>query len=110
MLRFAVALFTILLCLSACATVASGPRLSQANVRQIADAEVRRARKIDLRQYDINEPVYIPKGDYWSVVYHLKTNKRVAFAVRVSDKRERASIDQSDAGVFEGALGQNPNH
>jgi hypothetical protein len=44
------------------------------------------------------------------VVYHLKTNKRMAFAVRVSDKRERASIDQSDAGVFEGALGQNPNH
>ncbi|MGH7938232.1 MAG: hypothetical protein ACREFG_06980 [Chthoniobacterales bacterium] len=82
----------------------SGPRLSQANVRRIADAEVRRTTKIDLRLFEISGLHYIPAGDYWSATYHLKANKRVAFSVRVSDKIEKASIKQSDAGIFEGGL------
>jgi hypothetical protein len=53
----------MLLFLSACATVASGPRLSRANARRIADAEVRRVMEVDLRQYDISEPHYVPKGN-----------------------------------------------
>ena len=104
MLRFTGGLFAMLLSLSACATVASGPRLSQANVRRIADAEVRRSMKIDPRQYEISGPRYIPREDYWSVAYYLKTNKRMAFTVRVFDKIQKASINESDAGVFEGAL------
>ena len=108
MLHFASGLFAMLFFLSACATVTSGPRLSQANVRRIADAKVRQTMKIDLRQYETPGPHYIPKGDYWSVTYYLKANKRVAFTVRVSDKIEKAS-KESD-GVFEGALTQKPDY
>jgi hypothetical protein len=108
MLRFAAGLFAMLLFLSACATVRSGPRLSQANVRQIADAEVRH--KIDLRQYEISALHYIPKGDYWLVIYHRKANKRVSLTVRVSDKMEKASISGSDAEIFEGGLTEKPDY
>jgi len=38
------------------------------------------------------------------VAYHLKANERVAFTVRVFDKAENASIIESDAGAFEGAM------
>lgn len=110
MLRFAGALFAMLLFLSACATTATEPRLSHANVRRIADAEVRRTMNIDLRQYEISEPRYIPRGDYWSVAYHLKADKRVFFSVRVSDKAQKASINESDDGVFEGALTEKPDY
>ena len=98
----------MLLALSACATVASGPRLSHADVRRIADAEVRRM-KVDLRQYEISEPHYVPREDYWSVIYCLKVNKRVAFTVRVSDKIQKASVNQSDGGIFEGVLNPKPD-
>ena len=104
MLRFGGGFFAILLVLSACATVTSGPGLSQANVRRIADAEVRRVKKVDPRRYEISGPNYIPKGDYWSVTYYLQANKRGAFTVRVSDKIQKASINESDTGIFEGAL------
>ena len=110
MLRFAGGLFAMLLFLSACATVASGPSLSQANVRRIADAEARRTMKVDPRQYEISEPRYNSKGDYWSVAYHHKTNTRVAFTVRVSDKIQKASINESDAGIFEGDLTEKPDY
>ncbi len=110
MLRFVGGLFAMLLFLSACATVAGGPRLSRANVRRIADAEARRITKIDLSQYDISGPRYIPKDDYWSVTYHLKANKRVAFSVRVSDKIEKTSINASDTGIFEGDLTEKPDY
>ena len=109
MLRFSGVLLAMLLALSACATVASGPRLSQTHVRRIADAEVRRTMKIDLHQYEISEPHYIPKEDYWSVMYHLKANKRVAFTVRVSDKIQKAFVNQSDGGIFEGVLNPKPD-
>ena len=108
MLRLVGGLFAILLFLSACATVESGPRLSQLNVRRIADAEIRR--RVDLRQYEISGLRYICKGDYWSVVYHLKANKRASFTVRVSDKMETASINGSDAGIFEGGLTKKPDY
>jgi hypothetical protein len=52
----------MLLFLSACATVASGPRLSRANARRIADAEVRRVMEVDLRQYEIQNRTTFPKG------------------------------------------------
>ncbi len=107
MLRFAGGLFAVLLFLSACATVTSGPRLSQANVRRIADAEIRH--KIDLRQYEISGLHYVPKGDYWSVTYLLKANERVAFTIRVSDKIAKASINESDE-IFEGGLTEKPNY
>jgi hypothetical protein len=103
-------LFAMLLFLSACATVASGPSLSQANVRRIADAEVRRIMKVDARQYEISRPNYSPKGDYWSVTYYLKANKRGAFTVRVSDKMQKASINRDDGGIFEGALTEKPDY
>src|SRR5881394_1507715 len=109
MLRFSGGLFAMLLALSACATVASGPRLSHADVRRIADAEVRRMMKVDLRQYEISEPHYVPREDYWSVIYYLKANKRVAFTVRVSDKIQKASVNQSDGGIFEGVLNPKPD-
>src|SRR5438105_9375 len=109
MLRFTGGLLAMLLSLSACATVASGPRLSSPNVRRIADAQVHRMMKIDLRQYEISGPHYIPGKDYWSVVYYLKTNKRVVFTVRVADKIQKASMNESDAGVFEGALTEKNN-
>ena len=66
--------------------------------------------KIDPRQYEISEPHYIPAGDYWSVAYRLTTNKRVAFTVRVSDKIQKASINQGDGGIFEGALTEKPDY
>lgn len=93
MLRFAGGLFAMLLFLSACATVASGPRLSYANVRQIADAEVRRMKQLDPRQYEISGSHYVPRGDYCSVTYRLKADKRLAFTVRVSDKIQKGSIN-----------------
>jgi hypothetical protein len=62
MLRFAGGLSAMLLFLSACATVASGPRLSRANARRIADAEVRRVMEVDLRQYEIQNRTTFPKG------------------------------------------------
>jgi hypothetical protein len=108
--RFTAGLFALLLSLSACATVASGPRLSSANVRRIADAEVRRTMKIDPRQYEISEPRYNPEGDFWSVAYHRKTNKRVGFTVRVSDTIQKASINQSDGEIFEGGLTEKPDN
>jgi hypothetical protein len=40
------------------------------------------------------------------VAYYLKANKRAAFTVRLFDKAEKASIEESDAGAFEGALPQ----
>jgi len=107
-LRFAGGLFAMFLFLSACATVASDPRLSRANVRQIADAEVRRVMEIDLRQYKISGPHYISRGDYWSVTCYLKANKRGAFSVRVSDKIQKAFIKRHDGGIFEGALTEKP--
>ncbi|MGH8093219.1 MAG: hypothetical protein ACREIF_07095 [Chthoniobacterales bacterium] len=110
MLRFAGAFFAMLLLLSACATVTSGPRLSRANARRIADAQARRTMKIDLRQYEISGPRYIPRGDYWSVTYYLKANKRGAFTVRVFDKREKASVSESDAELFEGGLTEKPDY
>jgi hypothetical protein len=110
MLRFAGGLFAMLLLLSGCATVAGGPRLSQANVRRIADAEVRRTRKINPRQYEISRLHYISAGDYWSVAYRLKANKRVAFTVRVSDKIKKASITGNDGRIFEGALTEKPDY
>src|SRR3954447_16560620 len=109
MLRFAAGLFATFF-LSACATVAGGPRLSHADVRRIADAEVRRIKNVDPRQYEISAPNYIPKGDYWSVTYHSKTNKRRSFTVRVSDTIQKASINETDAGVFEGALTEKPDN
>jgi hypothetical protein len=101
---------TAMLFLSACATVASGPRLSDANVRRIADAEVRRMMEVDPRQYEISGPHYILRGDYWSVVYYLKANKRGAFTVRVSDKIQKASINRDDGGIFAGALTEKPDY
>ena len=65
--------------------------------------------KVDLRQYEISEPHYGPREDYWSVIYCLKVKKRVAFTVRVSDKIQKASMNESDAGVFEGALTEKNN-
>ena len=90
--------------------MASGPRLSQANVRRIADAEVRRVKKVDPRRYEISGLNYIPKGDYWSVTYYLHANKSGAFTVRVSDKIQKASINESDAGFFEGGLTEKPDY
>jgi hypothetical protein len=100
----------MVLFLSACATVASGPRLSHVDVRRIADAQVRLTKKIDLRQYKISEPRYNPKGDYWSVTYYGKANKRVAFTVRISDKIQKASISEEDDGIFEGGLIEKPDY
>ena len=100
----------MLLSLCACATVQGGRSLSEAQVNRIADAQVRRVKKVDLRQYETLEPHYNPKGGYWSVTYHLKASKRAAFTVRVSDKVQKASINESDAGVFEGALSEKPDY
>jgi hypothetical protein len=97
-------LFTVLLFLSGCATAATGPRLSQTEVRQIADGKVRRTMTINLRQYRISELQYIPREGSWSVTYQLKANKRVAFTVRVFDEIQKASSNESDSGVFEGGL------
>jgi hypothetical protein len=110
MLRFAGGLSAMLLFLSACATVASGPRLSRANARRIADAEVRRVMEVDLRQYDISEPHYVPKGNYCSVTYYLKANKRGAFTVRESDKIHKAFVNRDDGEIFEGALTEKPDY
>jgi hypothetical protein len=104
MLSFTRGLFAILLFLSACAAVTNGPRLAQTDVRRIADAEVRHDTEIDLDRYEISTLHYIPKGDYWSVTYHLKSGKGVPFSVQVSDKIKRASINGSDNGIFDGAL------
>lgn len=109
MLRFAGGSFAVLLFLSACATGTSRPRLSPTNVRRIADAEVRRTTKIGLRQYAIAGLHYISREDYWSVTYHLKSNKRVGFSVRVSDTIQKASINGSDGEIFEGALTEKEN-
>ena len=109
MLRFGGGLLAVLFALSACATVARGPRLSHADVRRIADAEIRRTMKIDLHQYEISALRYVSTDDYWSVVYHLKGSKRASFTVRVSDKMQKASIDQSDGGIFEGVLTPKPD-
>src|SRR3954470_23080577 len=104
MLRFGDGSLAMLLFLSACATVQRGPSLSPANVRRIADAEVRRVMGVDPGKYEISEPRYIPKGNYWAVAYRQKTNKRMVFTVRISDKIQKASINRGDAGLFEGAL------
>jgi hypothetical protein len=109
MLRFAGNIIAMLLSLSACTTMTSGPLLSPASVRRIADAEVRRDMKIDPGQCNVSAPHYLPKEDYWSVTYHLKANKRAVFTVRVSDKIQKASINESDAGVFEGPLLPKPD-
>jgi hypothetical protein len=109
MLRLAGRSFAMLLFLPACATVTSGPHLSPANVARIADVEVRRMIKIDLGQYEISEPSYISTGDYWSVTYYLKADKRMAFKVRVSDKIQKASINQGDSGIFEGGMTEKDN-
>jgi hypothetical protein len=108
MQRFAGGWAALLLFLSACATVAYGPRLSQADVRRIADAEVRP--KVDLRQYEISGLHYVRRGGYWSVSYRRKTETREGFTVRVADKIEQASIDESDAGIFEGELNEKPDN
>ena len=110
MLRFVGGLLGMLLFLSACATVANGPRLSQATVRRIADAEARRTMKIDLRQYEVSGPRYNSKKDSWSVAYHRKAKNDGAFTVRVSDKIQKASIDKSSAGIFEGSLIESPDY
>ena len=110
MLRFVGRLLGMLLFLSACATVANAPRLSQATVRRIADAEARRTMKIDLRHYEISGPHYNSKGDSWSVAYHRKAKSGGAFTVRVSDKIQKASIDKSGAGIFEGDLSESPDY
>ncbi|HEX4667511.1 MAG TPA: hypothetical protein VH207_13005, partial [Chthoniobacterales bacterium] len=78
------AFFVLLLFLSACAMITSGPRLSQADVRRIADAEVRP--KVDLRQYEISGLHYVRRGGFWSVSYRRKTETREGFTVRVADK------------------------
>ena len=109
MLRFAGVLFALLVFLSACAT-ANGPSLSHTNVRRIADAEIRNDMKLDPRQYEVSEPHYIPRGDYWLVAYRLRTSKRVAFTIRVSDKIHKASINRDDGGIFEGALTEKPDY
>jgi hypothetical protein len=109
-LRLTGGLFAVLLLLSACAIVASGPLLSEGNVRRIADAEVRRTIKINPERYEASEARYNSKGHYWSVAYHHKRNKRAGFTVRVSDSVQNASIDKSDGGVFEGALTDRPDY
>jgi len=109
MLRLGGGLFAMLLYLSACATVASGPRLSPAKVRRIADAEVSRLMKVDPRQYEASEPAYIYRGDYWLVAYYLKSDKRMVFTVRVSDKLPKVSLNENDTGVFEGGLTEKAN-
>lgn len=60
--------------------------------------------KVDPRRYEVSGPRYIPKGSYWSVTYYLKANRRGAFAVRVSDEMQKASMNKSDARIFEGGL------
>ena len=109
MLRFGSGLLAVFLALSACTTVASGPHLSPADARRIADAEVRRIMRIDLRQYEISEPRYVPSEGYWSVIYHRKGNKRAAFTIRVSDKKQKAAVKESDDGIFEGPLNTKPD-
>ena len=108
--RFAGGLFAMLVALSGCATGESGPLLSPATVGRIADAQLRQVKKIDSRQYQISEPHYNPKDGYWSVTYCRKPNKRVAFTVRVSDKMQETSINESNAGVFEGSLTEKPDN
>jgi hypothetical protein len=103
MLRL-VGLLAIVLSLSACATSQSGPSLTPANARRIADAEVRRTMKVDPRRYEISGPRYVPEGKYWAVTYHLKANRREAFTVRVSDTMPKASITEDDTRIFEGGL------
>jgi hypothetical protein len=107
MARFA-GLFAMLLFIAACAMVTDGPRLSEANARRIADAEV--GRKVDLRQYDISGIRYSSTGGYWSVDYRRRRNRREGFTVRVSDKMEKASNNQRDAGIFEGGLIEEPDY
>ena len=87
-MRFAGGLSALFIFLSACATMAGGPRLSREDVRRVADAEVRRIKKVDPQRYEILGPNYILKGDYWSVTYYRKADQRGAFTVRVSDKIE----------------------
>ena len=105
MLRLIQISMAMLVCLSGCTTVTDGPGASAAEVRQIADAEVRRT-KGDLRRYTVSEPRRIPGEDCWSVAYYLEGNKRAAFAVRVCDRARKVSVSESDVGVFDGALYQ----
>ena len=94
----------MLLSLAACTTPVSEARLSQTEVRRIADARARQSTGSDLRKYEVSGPRLVPGEDYWSVVYYLKTNKRVAFTVRVHDKEKKTSVIDSEGRIFEGAL------
>lgn len=88
--------------------ITSGPRLSQADVRRIAAGQARA--KVDLHQYEISRLDYVRKGGYWSVSYRRKTDSREGFIVRVSDRSDKCSLDESDAGVFEGSLTEKPDY
>jgi hypothetical protein len=86
----------------ACTTVASGPRLSPANVRRIADSQAVRILKIDLHRYHSPAPFYVPNERLWSVAYYDKIHQRLDFSVQVHDKTKEAFVIQSDAGAFDG--------
>jgi hypothetical protein len=108
MLRCVCVFFALILFLPACTTLPSGPRLSQADVRRIADVESRP--KVDLRRYEISGLHYIPNGTYWSVTYRCRTDYRVIVKIRVSDKTGKASPDRNNNGIFEGSLTEKPDY
>ena len=89
--------------LCACATLSTGPHLSPANVRRIADEEVRRTKEIDPRRYSVTGPTYIFEGHYWLVTYQRNGRDRGAFSVRIADRKETSDNERA-AGIFEGGL------
>ena len=91
---------------SACATVASRRRLSQAEALRLADARARDMCGCDLRYYDILGPDYISQDGHWLVAYHHKNHMRSDFSVLVYDETRQVSVVQSDSGAFDGLAGK----
>ncbi len=85
---------SIIFAVCACAAVAADePRLTPADVRQMADAEARQ-QGYDLEVYTRGEPSYDPVSKTWGVNYRLKSSQSASSSHGV------LSVDVSDTTGF----------
>lgn len=77
---------------AACTSPAIGSPLSRLEAVRIADAEARREKHVDLREYEHWPVFYTAKEGSWYVGYRRKGQRFVDFGVDVSDKTKKGNV------------------
>ncbi len=84
---------------NACSTPNTWGRLSEAEVIQLADAQVRKDADVRLQEFERATPTYLRRDDVWRVDYHRKKNAVTGlgdFTVRVDGKTKATAIVTAD--------------